>query len=812
MNRFAVFRLCLAISLVLALWSTVGARGRIAIDGLHGMPVIDMEAEGPLIDLEALYPDVNFVLIDAARMPIYELLAEGYSQGEFIRDSIEVDVPEGTHALYAVLGVDIDPQLIEQLPYLFIVGPDQSMTSGAYGLCHLDDPEPGRYVVIVDSWWEGVPYQIGTGPYIWEAYPPEDYDAVFLLRSLDFQFFRGSPTPLSSYDFSRLQQMLDAGGGIGLVYEGAGPMAMKPIVRIRGMASQDATIQIDVPGRLTYALPRPQTTRPLTWRITSVEAESECDYEARFAQPLNFIAYDSRTSTVVNRSWATVRDLKLIEFIRGEGYRITHVGTLNPGDEAVLPRGTVLPYFAARHSLDTSLRHEAAGAGMTAGEVESFFTKYSWASRVLADVCASNAPVCLYRVEAEDYDALLPLQVDPAPDEVCRVLWVYSMLSPTADCEQAVHPRAVNQDAWPAEHGTGILHEYGFMRETFGGDALDDMDAWGWHLYDLELTDPTDYVDDPANIIFHTWGASPLVSRLSEGVGQVLGLWVCGIQPGGGATEVVLSGDDDTQLDYPNSPFPPGSYPPVVVARQETAGGRLVGLADLHFLADLQDNLQLMHNIFEWLDEGASGEGADIDLPDAVAETTLVEGFSGETHFRVYNLGDEPLTLSTELPALDWITVTGPSDTTLAGGEVLVFTIHWSGYTAPGYYETQWSFTSNDPNEPSLAWPVRLRVLGAGGVHERATDKMPEAFRLLMPYPNPFNARVSLPFVLPQGGIMLVDLYNVLGQHVERLPSRAWSVGTHQIQLDFNGRPAGLYFVRAEYHGMVQIRKLMLLN
>lgn len=814
MHRFTTFRLCLAIALVLVLWTGAVARGKIAIDGLHGMPIIDMEFEGPYIDLPVLYPDMSFVFFDAARMPIYQMLAEGHTQGDFQRDSIEVEVPAGTHALYVALDVEYDPHEIDQLPYLFVISPDQTMTTGAYGMCHIDDPQPGRHVVIVDWCWQGVPYRIGTGPYIWEVYPPEDYDAVFVLRSLDVHLFRGFPTSYSSYDFSRLQQMLDTGGGVGLVYEGAGPIALKPIVRIRGMASQDASIQIDIPGRLTYALPQPQSTRPLIWHIPSTDAEAEYDYEAKFSRPLNFISQGMRAGTLVNLSWATVRDLKLIEFVRGQGYRIAEIGTLAPGEHAFATQGALFPCLDASRTLDESLRREALAAGMTGDEVESFFTKYSWACRVLADVCASNAPVCLYHIEGEDYDALLPMRANPAPAEVRRVLWVYSILSSAAGSAQAVHPRATAARELPrGERTAGILHEYGFMRETFGGDALDDMDAWGWHLYDLELTDPTDFVDWPNNIIFHTWGASPLAARLSEGVNQVLGLSVCGIIPEAGAVEVVLSGDDDTTCDYPGSPFPPGSYPPVVVARQEAAGGRLVGLADLHFLADLQDNLQLMHNIFDWLDEGPTGEGPDMDLPDAVAETTLSQGSSGETLFRAYNLGDEPLALSTELPTLDWITVTGPSEIVIAPGEMVDYTLAWSSEELlPGYYETQWTFTSNDPNEPSLTWPVRLRVVSGAGVGAGVEGAVASGFELLAPYPNPFNARVSIPFALPREGRVLFDLYNVLGQHVERIPARLWTAGIHRIELDFTGKPAGLYFLRSEHAGTVRIRKLMLLN
>ena len=810
MRSVSTLRVGLALALLFALWSSSLATGKIVIDGLHGLPT----GEDYGIDLPALYPNINFVTLDASRLPMYEILAEGIF-GDFILDTVEVDIPAGVHALYVVLDVDYTPGMpIEYLPIPRIISPDQTETSGAFGLCHLDYPEPGRHLIIADIWWPGaLPYRIGTGPCIWEVYPPEDYDAVLYLQGISWLLFQGLPTPYSNADFDRLQQMLDAGGGMAFVYDGAGPFVLKPIIHIQGMASQDATIRINIPGRLTYALPEPQSTRPLIWSITSAKSEEEYYYEAAFSRPLNFISRGVSANSLVNASWATARDLKLIEFVRGHGYRIAEVGTLAPGDEASVAETPALPYLDACQKLEELLRREALAAGMTPDEVESFFSKYSWASRVLGDVCMAGNPVALYHIEGEDYDAILPLQTEPEPAEKCRVLWVYSILPEAARSCQSVHPRAVAERAPGSSSPVGILHEYGFLRETYGGDALDDMDAWGWHFYDLVLTDTSDYDDWWSNILFHTWGASPLVSRFSAGVNQVRAEWACGVIPAAGNAEVVLSGDDDTYCEYPDTPFPPGSYPPVVVAREEAAGGHLVGLADLHFLANRADNLQLMANIFGWLNEGATGEGPDIDLPVAVAETTLAENSSGVTHFQVHNLGDEALTLTTELLELNWIAISGPSTIVIGPGGVVTYNLTWnSAGLSPGYYDTLWSFSSNDQNEPLLHWPVRLHVTSGSATGEHSGNILPDDFALLSVHPNPFNGQASLSFAVPRGGVVVFDLYNVLGQHVERLPVKEWPVGTHQLPLNLTGKPAGLYFLRAEYGGNARIHKLMLVN
>jgi hypothetical protein len=262
MHRFTTFRLGFSLALLLFLCSIAAARGKIAIDGLHGVPW----PEDYEIDLQALYPDIDFVILDASRIPMYQILAEDLIEIPY--DTIEFDVPPGAGALYAVLDVGHTPGEISYLPIPILVDPEERATTGGYGICHIDSPTAGHYTFTAISMGAtALPCRIGIGPSIWEVYPPEDYDAVICLDGFTWVFFRGSPTPLSDSDFQRLEQMLNADGGVGLFYDGAGPIAMKPIVHIRGMTSRTSAIRIDIPGKLTYTLPVPQSRNPLIWHV-----------------------------------------------------------------------------------------------------------------------------------------------------------------------------------------------------------------------------------------------------------------------------------------------------------------------------------------------------------------------------------------------------------------------------------------------------------------------------------------------------------------------------------------------------------------
>ncbi|MBU1984714.1 T9SS type A sorting domain-containing protein, partial [bacterium] len=499
-----------------------------------------------------------------------------------------------------------------------------------------------------------------------------------------------------------------------------------------------------------------------------------------------------------------------LRFVRGDGYRISEVGTLAPGEKGFARGGAILPFAAARGHLDQMLRKEAETAGLTANETESFFTTYQWAMRLLSESCDAAAEIVLYRIESGDYDALFPLTTDPQPAEIRRVLWVYSVLPDAVTETYPVHPPVAALSAEPASRITGVFHEYGFFRETYGGDALDEMDAWGWHFYDEHLEDPTDQGNDWGQYYFDTWGQSPLVTRLSLGVTRMFGQFTGGITPLAGPVEVVLSGDDDT---HSNSIFPPGSYPPVVVARQEASGGRVVGYGDLAFLADSSDNVQFSENVFEWLCEGATGGGPDIDIAVAVIEMSLDRGQAITSNLNVWNIGDAPLLLTTTPPFTAWFGVLGPTEATINPGDSIAYELTWTtaGIEA-GYHTLYWTFSSNDPNESELVWPVRLRVIGSSAVDPQDHTATVRGFRLVSAAPNPFNARTTVTFELPTAGEVLFDLYNLVGQRVERIAARPYAAGTHEISLDFSDKPAGLYFLRATMGADVRMQKLMLLK
>jgi len=93
----------------------------------------------------------------------------------------------------------------------------------------------------------------------------------------------------------------------------------------------------------------------------------------------------------------------------------------------------------------------------------------------------------------------------------------------------------------------------------------------------------------------------------------------------------------------------------------------------------------------------------------------------------------------------------------------------------------------------------------------------PQVFSLAPPYPNPFNPSVQLDYSLPEQAEVELQIYNILGQRIRTLVSRAQDVGFYRATwegTDDHGRSAGsgIYFIRLEAGSHLATRKVLMLK
>ncbi len=77
-----------------------------------------------------------------------------------------------------------------------------------------------------------------------------------------------------------------------------------------------------------------------------------------------------------------------------------------------------------------------------------------------------------------------------------------------------------------------------------------------------------------------------------------------------------------------------------------------------------------------------------------------------------------------------------------------------------------------------------------------AAPAIPTVFRLESNFPNPFNTSTTLRFQLPGRSRVILDIYNLLGQHVARPLDAFRNEGSHQFRWDAGNLASGMYIYR----------------
>jgi len=88
----------------------------------------------------------------------------------------------------------------------------------------------------------------------------------------------------------------------------------------------------------------------------------------------------------------------------------------------------------------------------------------------------------------------------------------------------------------------------------------------------------------------------------------------------------------------------------------------------------------------------------------------------------------------------------------------------------------------------------------------------PSLYTLSQNYPNPFNASTTICYLLSQSSDISIDVYDLLGRHIETLLSEYQQAGKHQVTWRADQQPSGTYFYRLQVDDHIETMKMMLLK
>jgi hypothetical protein len=89
---------------------------------------------------------------------------------------------------------------------------------------------------------------------------------------------------------------------------------------------------------------------------------------------------------------------------------------------------------------------------------------------------------------------------------------------------------------------------------------------------------------------------------------------------------------------------------------------------------------------------------------------------------------------------------------------------------------------------------------------------LPTEFACYQNCPNPFNARTSLRFEVPQQSRVQITIYNIMGQEVARPVDAVYAPGRYRVSYDAGHLPSGMYLVKMSAADFTRIGKMILLK
>lgn len=95
---------------------------------------------------------------------------------------------------------------------------------------------------------------------------------------------------------------------------------------------------------------------------------------------------------------------------------------------------------------------------------------------------------------------------------------------------------------------------------------------------------------------------------------------------------------------------------------------------------------------------------------------------------------------------------------------------------------------------------------------DNSRKAVPDNFRLLQNFPNPFNPKTTIAFEINKAGEAKIFVYDLLGNKVASLLNEYKTVGIHQIMFDGSNLSSGIYFYQMAMNNEIFTKKFVLLK
>ncbi len=115
-------------------------------------------------------------------------------------------------------------------------------------------------------------------------------------------------------------------------------------------------------------------------------------------------------------------------------------------------------------------------------------------------------------------------------------------------------------------------------------------------------------------------------------------------------------------------------------------------------------------------------------------------------------------------------------------------------------------------NIPEVDTVITIDFYYTPDVVEKKLDHLLLSYQLKQNYPNPFNPVTTIPFSVPRTEHVVIEIFDVLGSHVETLLDKTVSAGNYEVHWNAANHPSGIYFCKMKAGDFTAMRKLILMK
>jgi hypothetical protein len=127
------------------------------------------------------------------------------------------------------------------------------------------------------------------------------------------------------------------------------------------------------------------------------------------------------------------------------------------------------------------------------------------------------------------------------------------------------------------------------------------------------------------------------------------------------------------------------------------------------------------------------------------------------------------------------------------------------------------TYSFKDENLAAGKYQFRLKQIDFDGTFEysniiEAEILSPLNFSLGQNYPNPFNPSTNIRYSTPNGSLVLIKVYDVLGKEVATLVNENKPAGEYVLEFNAADFPSGIYFYKLQAGSFVETKKMILMK